>query len=224
MHDPMVVAHEIRRPWPKRHHSLGPARWRFRGPFWTIAGRGFYWPSIVTIWHVEPGGRDAFTVCKHRSRWRWHVWHWRLQLPPLQALRRWALTRCAWCGGKSRRGAVVNCSHQWDGPRGRWWQGEPGLYHGGCSGIATAHQTCTCDAPILEHNDWGRCLVCSMFRAWRNPGDDPRLAEDALRATRLLKEIPAGGRDPMREGLARGLWAGVQEMRRERELREGQAR
>lgn len=125
MHDPMVVAHEIRRPWPQRSRwadaKPGQPRWKIRlrhkcvegcdhppfkrDPFpwwkpssyashWTLAGRGFYWPSLVTIWHVEPGGHDSGEVCKHYRReqlpdgtwtsttmrgWRWHVFHvnWR---------------------------------------------------------------------------------------------------------------------------------------------------
>ena len=60
MHDPMVVAFEIRRPWPERQaRPFGKTRWRFRGAFWNIAGRGLYWPGLVTIWHVEPEGRDS---------------------------------------------------------------------------------------------------------------------------------------------------------------------
>jgi hypothetical protein len=133
MHDPMVVAFEIRRPWPHRSSLPNRQRWSWRPPFVTAAGRAFYFPALVTVWHVEPGGRDAFEVCKHSGRWRWHVRHWHLQVRPLQRLRRRLLTRCAGCGGPSRQGAPVNVSEQWDGPRGRWWKGEPGLFHAGCA-------------------------------------------------------------------------------------------
>lgn len=155
MHDPMVVAFDIRRPWPRRSdYGKSSPRWSFRGCFWQIAGRRYYWPSMVTIWHVEPGGHDSGEVCKHYTRaqdpdtgkwtttylrgWRWHVHHWRIQVQPLQALRRRALTRCAGCHGRSTKANPVNTSHQWDGPRGRWWQGEPDLYHQACS---SAHLT-----------------------------------------------------------------------------------
>lgn len=40
MHDPMTVAHEIRRPWPDKKSKLDP-NWK-------------YYPSLVTIWHVDP--------------------------------------------------------------------------------------------------------------------------------------------------------------------------
>lgn len=111
--------------------------------FWRLAGRDFYWPPMVTVWHVEPGGADGLSVCGYRrdadgkkrytKAWHWHVHHWRLRFPPLQHLRRWLLTRCAGCGGKSRKGRMVNVSLSWDGPRGHWWQGEPGLYHVECT-------------------------------------------------------------------------------------------
>lgn len=39
MHDPMTVAFEIRRPWPKRSSNFNGRR---------------YWPTMATIWHVDP--------------------------------------------------------------------------------------------------------------------------------------------------------------------------
>jgi hypothetical protein len=82
MHDPMVVAFDIPRPWPRRN-SLGGRR---------------YWPALITVWHVEPGGHDAFEVCKHSSHWQWHVWHWKVQIRPLQQLKRFLFERCIECG------------------------------------------------------------------------------------------------------------------------------
>jgi hypothetical protein len=242
MHDPLVVAFEIHRPWPRREHShdsIRPhrpdhvfPRWRFKlhhdcltcdeqeraehagkrffpwwrpsswTPFWTVAGRGLYWPSLVTVWHREPGGHDSGEVCRHYVRWldadgrwqmkvlhgwRFHVHHWKVQVHPLQALRRWALTRCAWCGGKSRRGDYVNVSHQWDGPTGRWWQGAPGLFHHDCSAVESAHRACTCADPITEHDRYGWCARCGKFRAF----DRPPLS---VAADRILAAIPAGRR------------------------------
>jgi hypothetical protein len=111
--------------------------------FWRMAGRDYYWPPIMTVWHREPRGRDALSECQRRYQdrdgqwrltrsWKWHVWHYRLQFPPLQKLRRRLLTRCAWCGGRDAKGNSVNSSLSWDGPRGHWWRGEPGMYHGVC--------------------------------------------------------------------------------------------
>jgi hypothetical protein len=235
MHDPMVVAHTIRRPWPqvrRRPNRTGRRvavrfSWRrwydFRSAVfmthWHVLGLELYWPSLVTIWHVEPGGRDSLTVCKHSGRWRWHVHHWRFQLPPLQALRRWLLTRCSWCGGRSRKGDVVNVSHQWDGPRGRWWRGEPGLFHADCSSIERAHRTCTCTlteggpwASHLAPTPYGRCATCGLFRPWQS---DERRRSPQTATTRILKEIPKGQRDKARSGLVSAMWTAYREEARD---------
>jgi hypothetical protein len=169
VHDPLVVAFEIKRPWPARRDERG---WR-------------YWPSVVTVWHREPGGADALSVCKHTGHWRVHVHHWKLQFPPLQALRRRLLTRCAWCAGRSVKGDCVNISHQWDGPRGRWWRGEPGLFHHDCSSVSRSHGLCFCAVPVLSQGDYGRCEVCGGSRAWRQEPDE---------ADRLLASLPEGSR------------------------------
>lgn len=144
MHDPMVVAFDIRQPWPQvRKLRQGDPRSKRRGiqwPFAYVAGRELYWPGVITVWHVEPGGADALTVCDSRGRWQWHIHHWRIQVRPLQRLRRSLLTRCALCEGRSTKRNPVNVSHTWDGPRGRWWQGEPGLYHRDCSAIVSTQR------------------------------------------------------------------------------------
>jgi hypothetical protein len=125
--------------------------------FWTVAGRGFYWPSFITVWHVEPGGADAFTVCQRREkdadgtwryngRWKWHIHHWKIQVHPLQRLRRAFLTRCEECG---RKGSP-NVSHQWDLERGPWWRGERGLYHMECSGLLDLRRTQKYDEELIR--------------------------------------------------------------------------
>lgn len=204
MHDPLAVAFEIRRPWPRREkHAATGRRWDIAwGPFWTLAGRRYYWPTLITVWHREPGGHDSGEVCTHHSRvqkpdgtwcyrfhraWRFHVHHWKVQIRPLQDLRRWALTRCAWCGGPSRKRDRVNISHQWDGPRGRWWQGEPGLFHRDCSSVEGAHRKCLCEHPLLSSEGFGQCAFCGRFRAWGSVPDD---------ADRMLAALPKGSRIP----------------------------
>lgn len=237
MHDPLVVAFQVRRPWPRREKygatKPGQPRWciRYRHDtchddcthgdrsvfpwwrpssyraFWTLAGQGWYWPPIVTIWHVEPGGHDSGEVCKHWRRvrnldgtwgssyshgWKWHVHHWRIQMHPAQALRRWALTRCEWCRGRSIKGDQVNVSHQWDRESGPWWRGERGLYHHDCSSIASAHETCLCEDPRLDKRlggyAYGYCAKCRKFRPWK-------MGSSQLQRERMLAAIPAGGRD-----------------------------
>jgi hypothetical protein len=194
MHDPLVVAFEIRRPWPHTDRAM------------TVDGREVpayrYWPPLVTVWHREPGGHDSGDICEHYRRyqddagewqmkilrgWRFHAHHWKIQVHALQRLRRRLLTRCAWCGGRSRKRDVVNFSRSWDGPRGRWWQGEPGLYHHDCSSVAGAHATCVCEHPVLEYNGYGQCARCNAFRAWG-------ATDEHLGRARKLREIPAGKR------------------------------
>lgn len=205
MHDSLVVAFEIRRPWPSRSSTpAGQAtRWKVSGAFWTLAGRRYFFPSLVTVWHREPGGADSGEVCKRHVRtrdpitgewsvrmlggWRWHVHHWKVQVRPLQHARRRLLTRCSWCGGRSVKGDPVNISHQWDGPRGRWWQGEPGLFHLDCSSVRTAHQKCLCADPLLRHGDYGQCAFCGLFRSYGGVPDE---------ADRLLAALPPGSRIP----------------------------
>ena len=191
MHDPLTVAFEIRRPWPKpdkwktEHSARTGVRWKFNGAFWVVAGHGLYWPCMITVWHRDPSDYDD-TTCRGQ-RWQWHVHHWKIQVVPLQLLRRRLLTRCTWCRGRSVKGDVVNISHQWDGPRGRWWQGEPGLYHRGCSLIKAAHSTCVCEAPVLDHDGYGRCARCERHRTFGST------AEWITRA-RELAAIPHGER------------------------------
>jgi hypothetical protein len=169
MHDPYVVAFEIKRPWPRGR-----------------IGRRRYWPALITVWHREPGGRDSGTVCR-RSSWKRHVHHWRIQIRPLQHLRRWALTRCAWCGGKDRSGDRINISSSWDGTRTRWWRGEAGLRHYDCDRIWRAHGRCLCDVPALPPSEYGTCATCGGFRAFRT---------DVSEADRLLAALPNRSRLP----------------------------
>lgn len=158
MHDPMTVALEIRRPWPQR--SGGPVKqppsliprgliYRRGDGSWGTScfmewrGQRWYWPPLITVWHVDPekGGDDD--SCRRawkqrfgfkRSFWvyKLHVHHWSIQVHPAQALRRWLLTRCAGCGKRFAYG-YAPVSFQWDKPKRSFWQrwtrGEEGLFH-----------------------------------------------------------------------------------------------
>lgn len=191
MHDPLTVALEIRRPWPEvadwrtDHAARAGIRWRISRPYLVLAGRGLYWPSLISVWHRDPSGYDH-TTCRNKY-WRLHIHHWRLQVHPLQRLRRRLLTRCTWCQGRSLTGDHVNVSHQWDGPRGRWWQGETGLYHRDCSAIKTAHDTCVCTRPVLDHDTYGRCARCDRSRSFG-------MTDENLAWARELLAIPVGER------------------------------
>ena len=191
MHDPLTVAFEIRRPWPEvadwrtEQAARTGTRWQFGSPYWVLAGRGLYFPSLIIVWHRDPSGYDH-TTCRG-THWRLHVHHWKIQVSPLQQLRRRLLTRCTWCGGRHRKGDAVNVSHSWDGPRSRWWQGERGLFHSDCSSIQRAHGVCTCDQPVLEYDDYGHCARCTRYRTFG-------ISADALTRARELAAIPHGHR------------------------------
>jgi hypothetical protein len=100
MHDPMVVAFDIKRPWAAKKRLLG----------------GFkYYPTLIRIWHVDPETDGTDRSCGRLSYvegrpWykhpRWHVWHWKIQVPLLQDFQRWAWGRCAKCGGRFAYRAV----------------------------------------------------------------------------------------------------------------------
>lgn len=193
MHDPLTVAFQIRRPWPRtdawktRYAAKQGVRWQFRGAFTVFAGRGLYWPGMITVWHRDPSGYDSTTCPIGGRAWRFHAHHWRIQILPFQHLRRRTLTRCAWCGGRSIKGDQVNVSHAWDSPHARWWQGEPGLFHRDCSAIKTAHATCVCQQPILEHDNYGMCARCGLHREFG-------ITDAALARRRELAAIPPGAR------------------------------
>lgn len=84
MHDPMILVASIRRP-----------------PITSKERRHTYWPALVDIWHVEPDGKDAGTVCKVRGRngrrLLLHVNHLSVRFIPWRNLRH-RFTRCATCG------------------------------------------------------------------------------------------------------------------------------
>lgn len=191
MHDPMVMAFSIRRPWPKirRPHGSNPPRWGWRrgSCFAHVAGRELYFPSLITVWHVEPHGADALRGECRGTRWQWHIHHWHIQWNFLQNWRRRLLTRCAWCGGRSTKRDAVNFSLSWDSPKQPLWRGETHLFHHDCSTVQAAHKVCLCDDPLLDRRDYGRCELCGKFRAWRQEPTD---------ATRYLAALPVGSRIP----------------------------
>lgn len=173
MHDPLVVAFEIpsliprRDRWRernlKRRWGLIVARrtnpenlgervyrwWRPAGYTTVLAGRVFKLRTAVTVWHREPDGRDAFSVCKHASRWKWHVHHWHLQIHVVQRFHRWAFERCLECGRRYPWG-YAPISHGWNEPRGRWWHVDRRAYHHECSALGHARQTIAQDEKVIR--------------------------------------------------------------------------
>lgn len=83
MHDPMVLVFSIRRPWPRVRRLTKPATRRsFRSTFWRFGRTELYWPSLIDVWHVEPDGHDALSVCRQRVTVDAYRASWRLRLDP----------------------------------------------------------------------------------------------------------------------------------------------
>lgn len=150
MHDPLVVAFEIKVPIPRvylsrKHYQegRGPSfdtgitrRRRTNAenlgepvyPWWRPTGyevnafdRSWKWRSVFTVWHREPGGRDSGDVCPHYVRWTDS--NGRRQFRSLHAWR-WHVHhwKIQWHQGQQlRRKALTRC--EWC--RGRSRKGDP---------------------------------------------------------------------------------------------------
>lgn len=91
--------------------------WRPIGYGLRLAGRAYGLYTVATIWHREPNGRDSGEVCKHLVRdsngkfvrwshaWKFHVWHWKVQVHALQHLRKWLFARCPGDAGQHQEAA-----------------------------------------------------------------------------------------------------------------------
>jgi hypothetical protein len=179
MHSPEALAFSIRSPFPSMRRKVkeGNPRWKspirhvrglkFRySPFMTLGGYEYYFDSWVDFWHMEPGGADSGTVCKTkwwkdkqgnqrgRQTWKWHFWHYKVSWSLIYKWRRHLLTRCAECGGPSRKGHVVNHSDAgwYGGPKVPIWCGEVHLYHSECLSKKSKR--------LHEHDPRG-CYACS---------------------------------------------------------------
>jgi hypothetical protein len=97
--------------------------------------------------HMHPDDREIVLLSQWQAarRWyaprpwwkhpRWHIWHWRVQVHPLQQFKRWAFSRCAVCGGRFPWG-YAPVTTLWDAPGPRWFRAEPAVRHHGCAEAA----------------------------------------------------------------------------------------
>jgi hypothetical protein len=86
------------------------------------------WRIRLDIWHNEPGGADAFTVCgmspeKGWARIRWairHARHLHYRFWPYLHVKRWIKDRCAGCGRrflwKDSRHSYMGSDKVWHDP------------------------------------------------------------------------------------------------------------
>jgi hypothetical protein len=79
-------------------------------------------------------GSIAGWILRARRPWwkhpRWHLWHWRFQVHPLQLLKRWLFERCEACGKGFKYGET---------PTGEWSGNK--VWHQGCSESAKPSAT-----------------------------------------------------------------------------------
>jgi hypothetical protein len=149
MHDPMTVAFEIKRPWPKRtspDKNTAASGWKpqvmvrvswlhlYVSPFVNWRGQRWYFPGMVTVWHHDPEKDGTDSSCrnrwrkrkpawffKHSSPYIFHVHHWSVQIHFFGKLRRRLLTRCETCG-KHFPWGYAPVSFSWDSPKRTFWQ------------------------------------------------------------------------------------------------------
>lgn len=70
----------------------------------------------------------------HRPWWkhpRWHVNRWSFQVHPLQALKCWLFSRCAYCGERFPWG-YAPVTTKWYGTGPLWFRSEMDIYHHEC--------------------------------------------------------------------------------------------
>jgi hypothetical protein len=74
-------------------------------------------------------------VLRERRPWykhpRWHIWHWSVQIHPLQTFKRWAFSRCTDCGGRFTWG-YSPWTNSWNSDGPRWFRSEDDVHHSDC--------------------------------------------------------------------------------------------
>lgn len=233
MHSPEVLAFSIRSPFPSMKRKIrddqfpkwqSPIRYvKGRGfrysPFMRIAGYEFYFDSWVDVWHMEPNGADSLTVCKNRvldadgkfvrfsTAWKWHFWHYKVSPSLLYKWRRYLFTRCAECGGPSRKGNMVNHSDGgWYGaPKTPLWCGSIKVYHAEClSKVSKARHD------LIHNHEKESCYVCSgaaSFKINRGKADaipepSPKMPEAQLEYIEDLRIVTELGLTTKAKALA----------------------
>lgn len=202
MHSPEALAFSIRSPFPSMRRKIrddqypkwsSPIRFvKGRGlrysPFMRLAGYEFYFDSWVDFWHMEPNGADSGTVCRGRKSWKWHFWHYKVSPSLLYKWRRYLFTRCAECGGPSRKGHMVNHSDAgWYGaPKTPLWCGSIKVYHAEClSKVSKARHE------LLHNHEKATCWTCSgadSFKAKRAANHIPKVDPKMPKAQRAVIE------------------------------------
>jgi hypothetical protein len=74
-------------------------------------------------------------ILRERRPWykhaKWHVWHWQLQIHPLEQFKRWAFSRCFDCGKRFKWGESPY-TNSWNSEGPKWFRSERDVHHMGC--------------------------------------------------------------------------------------------
>lgn len=77
----------------------------------------------------------ARNIITDRRPWyrhpKWHFWHWKFQCHPLGQFKRWAFSRCCYCGKRFKFGESPT-TNNWNSEGPRWFRGETDIHHGSC--------------------------------------------------------------------------------------------
>lgn len=80
---------------------------------------------------------------------RWHFWHWKFQIHPLQKFKRWAFSRCSACGGRFAWGECP-VSDSWSGTGPLWFRSEKYTRHGDCRNPGACPEAAAPSVPCSE--------------------------------------------------------------------------
>lgn len=119
-----------KKPLTPKEMAIFDALWRLE----TLLDNRPHYPDSPEHRAFQPL-KDAIRALRVREGWRihprWHVWHWRFQVHPLQQFKRWAFSRCCKCGRRFTWG--YSPMGPWSGTGPRWFRNEPGVYHHDCT-------------------------------------------------------------------------------------------
>lgn len=157
MHDPMTVAHEIKifgrcfiTIWhvdPEADGTDDSCGWAFAHlndrecEYAKYLIRDEYdnlrnWFSDIPEYDAIARISRIFRLHKTLTRrwWqhpRWHFWHWKFQIHPIQYFKRWAFSRCHYCGGRFAW-CESPISLGWHSGGPRWFRSEVKILHQDC--------------------------------------------------------------------------------------------
>ena len=72
---------------------------------------------------------------RHHRPWykhpKYHFWHWKIQIHPLQQFKRWAFSRCGTCN-KNFSWGYSPVTHSWNNGGPKWFKSERDVHHSEC--------------------------------------------------------------------------------------------